>query len=591
MSVRIRLGVLAVALAAAAHTAGAELPATLPHGVSAGDVTASTAVLWARSTVLGDVTFELGTTPAVVDPLLVGAATVVDPAVPVKFLATGLQSDTVYHYRVTDAGGASLTGRFRTVPEPGDNTRVLSFGVTGDWRGELSPYPAIANADRRLLDFFIKLGDTYYADFPSRLVDTPQARTLEEYRAKNMEVYSTQFGINTWADLQASTSIVATIDDHEVTNDFAGGALASSDGRFDVPPGNPDALINETELYQNGLQAFQEYNAIEERLYVSVPGLPDQLTDGRPDLYRVWAWGDTAAFFLLDARSFRDEELAPVLNPFSAEEVTEFFFLSFDLDPVTGEALPERTMLSRRQLQRLQEDLLAAEAAGITWKFVFVPEPIQNLSPALASDRFEGYARERTELLRFIDEQAIPNVVFVSADIHGTVVNNLTYQLGPGLPQIPITTFEITTGSVAFDPPFGPTALGVLDAIEILPGLSVLDLLLRAIGIPDSEAFDALPANQKNLVFEVLINLQLRLFDYDPIGLQGSPVDARLLRGRYTAVFSYGWSEFLIVPGSRALRVTTYGIDPYTREEIETDPAVSERRPQIVSRFWVRPTP
>ena len=111
----------------------------------------------------------------------------------------------------------------------------------------------------------------------------------------------------------------------------------------------------------------------------------------------------------------------------------------------------DRTILGRVQLEELKQDLLAAKQAGITWKFIMVPEPIQNLGPGFAGDRFEGYAKERTEILKFINENQIDNVVFVAADIHGTVVNNLTYQEVPGREQIATNSFEISTGSVAFN--------------------------------------------------------------------------------------------------------------------------------------------
>ena len=50
-------------------------------------------------------------------------------------------------------------------------------------------------------------------------------------------------------------------------------------------------------------------------------------------------------------------------------------------------------------------------------------------------------------MLRFIDEQGINNVVFIAADIHGTLVNDLTYQLESTGEQIPTNAFEITTGA------------------------------------------------------------------------------------------------------------------------------------------------
>ena len=43
--------------------------------------------------------------------------------------------------------GATAIGQFETAAELGTQTG-LRFGVTGDWRGELAPYPAIQNAPR-----------------------------------------------------------------------------------------------------------------------------------------------------------------------------------------------------------------------------------------------------------------------------------------------------------------------------------------------------------------------------------------------------------------------------------------------------------
>ena len=66
----------------------------------------------------------------------------------------------------------------------------------------LAPFPAIVNADERGLDFFVKHGDTIYADIPSPAGPELQAETLTEFRAKHAEVYGTTLGMNSWADLQ-----------------------------------------------------------------------------------------------------------------------------------------------------------------------------------------------------------------------------------------------------------------------------------------------------------------------------------------------------------------------------------------------------
>ncbi len=212
-------------------------PNTLINGIASGDTTQDSTVLWARSTVPGTVTFEYSTYADFSNIIGTIDAEVTNINLPVKVEINNLTAGTDYYYRVTDAAGDSLSGEFTTSAEIGE-FQGLRFGVSGDWRGELAPYPIINNADERDLAFFVEHGDTIYADIASDAVKNPdgtrksQVETIEEYRAKHSEVYSNRLGLNAWADLRASTSILATIDDHEVTNDFAGGADVSTDDRF-----------------------------------------------------------------------------------------------------------------------------------------------------------------------------------------------------------------------------------------------------------------------------------------------------------------------------------------------------------------------
>ena len=573
------------------------IPSSFPNGVASGDTTSTSTVLWTRSLTTGKVRFEISRTRLFLRPIQSHKVKVADPTVPVKVEIKGLTPGTTYYYRVTNKSRHSIIGKFRTAASSRKGSihhdkhgkfsylwqrkfRPLRFGISGDWRGELAPYPAVKNVHTRNLDFFVTLGDTIYADFPSPAVSQEQAETLEEFRLKHDEVYTQRLGFNAWARVRQSTSIFTMIDDHEVTNDFAGGAPPSTDPRFS----GPGDFINETELYRNGLQAFHEFNPIQKLTY-NTPESP--LTDGKPVLYRNQSYGKSAAIFLLDARSFRDTELEAVANPFDSTQVGAFIAQSFDIDPLTGQSLPARSMLSTPQLDFLKEDLIKAEEKGITWKFVMVPEPVQNLGVIGAPDRFEGYARERTELLKFIEDNQINNVVFVAADIHGTLVNNLTYQLGPGQPQIETSMFEITTGSVAFDAPFGPSVLDIAAATTVAPGVTLLDSFLSGLGLPNRQAFEALPLAQRDLALQGLIDEQIIPLGYDPIGLQDSMVHATLLEGGYTAVHTFGWTEFEIRPISKKLVITTYGIDPYTEDEIDT--SILDRDPQVISKFEVLP--
>ena len=208
-------------LACSPWTACGASAQTLPNGVAAGDVDQSSAVLWARSTAVGEIVFEYAANSSFTDAEMV-AAEVTDATVPVKVEAGPLMAGTTYFYRATDSSGAIAEGTFRT--PAADGYHGLRFGVSGDWRGELAPYPSIANVPESNLDFFVAQGDTIYADVPSIDFPDEQARTVEEFRIKHNEVYSERFGRNGLADLRASTALLACVDDHEVTNDFSGGA-------------------------------------------------------------------------------------------------------------------------------------------------------------------------------------------------------------------------------------------------------------------------------------------------------------------------------------------------------------------------------
>ena len=547
---------------------------TFPNGVAAGDATQTEVVLWARSSVPGLVEFTISTVPDF--STIVGSATanVEDPAIPAKVLIGDLTPGTPYYYRVSGATpGDAETGQFETSAPMGVHAG-LHFGVSGDWRGDLAPFPAIANADEQGLDFFVKHGDTISADEPSPAVPKFQAETLPEFRAKHAEVYGTTLGMNTWADLQHSTAILATIDDHEVTDNFAGGASPSSDPRF---AGSAAQFINDTPLYENGLGAFLDYNAIKDQSY-GASG--DPRFDGEQQLYRYNTYGSDAATFMLDTRSFRDAPLAAV-NPTDPADIVRLLTQSFD---------PNRTLLGRTQLDNLKHDLADAEAQGITWKFVMVPEPIQNLTIGDAQDRYEGYSAERTELLSFINQNSIDNVVFVSADVHGTFVNNLTYQETPFGPQIPTTAFEVTTGPVAADA-FGPDVVNGATAAGILPSFL-------------QDFYDHLPVqpdpggviDDKDDFIKAILNAQDTILGYDKLGLDDNLpaadglIDATLIQGDYVAAHTYGWTEFNIDAQTQQLHVTTWGIEPYTAEDLSANPeSVIAKTPHIVSEFTVNP--
>src|SRR5664279_6184119 len=113
------------------QTQEATSSATLPNGVAAGDVTQTSAVLWAHSTALDTVTFQYSPRTDWFDDLAHHVLTVevTDATIPVKVQVSNLQPGTEYVYRVTDAAGSTLSGRFLTLPTDGTKGG-LHFGVT-----------------------------------------------------------------------------------------------------------------------------------------------------------------------------------------------------------------------------------------------------------------------------------------------------------------------------------------------------------------------------------------------------------------------------------------------------------------------------
>jgi 3-phytase/alkaline phosphatase D len=528
--------------------------------VGSGDATPDSVVLWAKATTAGPLQFAWSTDPSLLDASL-AEVEVTDPLEPARVALAGLSPGTTYHYSASDAAGLSTRGRFRTPRAPG--TRAgLRFGVSGDWRGDLLVYPAIANLPQRDLDFFVALGDTVYADVPSPAVPLGPCRTLEEFRRKHAEGVGRRFGSAALAEARAATAWLSMIDDHEVTNDFAGGAAPASDARF---AGDDAPLINRTELFETALRVFHEYHPLREEFYGDVD---DPRFRGRRKLYRQRRFGDDAAVFLLDTRSFRDAAIAGGLA--GLLEPAAFERRSF---------AQGRTLLGEVQLEELIRDVLTAQQAGITWKFVLVPEPIQNLGPPAGGDRFEGYARERTRLLRTLHEGGVTNLVFIAADIHGTIVNNLTYQEYAGGPQIATAFWEITTGPVAYAPPLGPAVM------QIAGSVPVFGCLLR---LP----YDLADRAGRDRLLADWLNGLLVWWGYDPIGLEGSGIPARLLAGDWVSMHTFGWTEFEIDKQTQELRVTTWGIDWYDQAQVLSDPdGVLRREPQVVSEFLVAPAP
>ncbi len=78
-------------------------------------------------------------------------------------------------------------------------------------------------------------------------------------------------------------------------------------------------------------------------------------------------------------------------------------------------------MLGPVQKAAFKSALLSSTAK---FKFVINEVPIQQFY-ALPYDRWEGYGAERNELLSFIRDNGISNVVFLTTDMHANLISNV----------------------------------------------------------------------------------------------------------------------------------------------------------------------
>ena len=416
-----------VALALVLGACGGGAPASFPHGVASGDAQPGGAVLWTRADREATLLLEVATDEAFEEIVLereVRAEAGADYTVKVE--VTRLEPATAYSYRFRDGDSVSATGSFRTAPAL-DTAAPVRFIFSGDTDGTVREdgtraydFAVLDTARAENADFFIYFGDTIYGDSPFG----EKAVTIDDYRAK----YKENREVEPLRSILAAMSTYTTWDDHEVENDFAGTS---------VDPG----------LLTAGRRAFREYTPIG--------------GDDDPNvLYRSFRWGSAVEIIVLDARSFRDEQvidactaegedgpdLLPGLGvpgvPEAFQAFRTFIGLSEETPAACLDALndPDRTMLGAGQKQFLLQALEESEAM---FKFIVNPVPIMELV-ALPYDRWEGYRAERDEVLSFIKEEDVENVIFLTTDYHSNIVADVRVDLA----SAPVAV-EFVTGPIA----------------------------------------------------------------------------------------------------------------------------------------------
>jgi alkaline phosphatase D len=526
------------------------------YGVASGDMTATSAILWTRTPGAADVIAELSNTPTFDAPTALPAAQSTQASdFTVKVSARGLTPGALYYYRFKSGGNVSSVGSFRTA-YAADQDAPVTLGFTGDAHWAWKPYPLLASLVREPLDSFIFLGDLLYE---SRNLEigkngTIAAESLVDFRWKYRENREPRPGSATGVvpmlDLYARFGQYSVFDNHETANSKQSGTPPYITGGAQVG----GQFVNQTEGFRNRIRAYAEYQPVDD---VTVGGTGDPRVDGTLQFYRSAPWGANVQLLVLDDRSYRDAALSNATNPAAAD--------------------CSRTMLGPPQLTWFEGELKAAQSRGVSWKVVVISSPIQELGKAYDGTKAwaAGYVCERNQLLKFIDDNGINNVVFLTTDNHYTAVNNLMYNADPGDPTSPLlparNAMEVITGRLGAD----------VDPIDQTHNVDVYGLSLRD---ADRNVVDTwngdIPDSKGNTA-------GLRQEGFDPIGLEatfpglvaGSVVAAGMPRGEviagdFVSFRSFTYTVLRFDRGSLAVRVM--GI-PAVLDPIQLfDPAIEQ---------------
>jgi alkaline phosphatase D len=457
-------------------------------GVAAGDVSSTDAILWTRAENGGsptDLTAQVATDPGFSNIVSTTSGTPNgDSDFTLKLDATGLTANTQYYYRfLVRDGVTSATGQFTTAPVP-DQRVDVKFGFSGDADSRFRPYPSIANLASQKLNYFVFLGDTMYetasTGSPAVPVITGQTTNpadlsgaLMAYNRKYLDnvrgvnpatgLLSTS-GQQSLQPMLAATGTYTLLDNHELGNQSlqSGGALPTApqqttDPSFDV---NITGSYNDkTPAFLTVEKSFLDYHPTRASILgepasgyrlsgprVSAPS--DPRSDGTPQLYFAQQWGANSVYIQTDDRSYRDIRLSKL----SGNRTTD------DIGPRAEN--PNRTMLGSTQLQWLERTLLQAESSGIRWKFIVISSPIDQVGGTQAPDGkswWGGYRSERNRLLRFLVDNHIDHVVFLTTDDHHVRVTQLQYEIDQNSNALVPGAFQLVAGPIGAGGPDGFT--------------------------------------------------------------------------------------------------------------------------------------
>ncbi len=431
-----------------------------PQGIASGDPRDRSVVFWTRCVPVHEgaqqtaksavravpLRLEVSTRPdfsTLVVSVRLRALPVFDFTVRVK--VTALSPKTTYHYRFVAGDDISVTGVAQTAPDANEaNSRVRFAWITcQDW--SVNHWQAmsllVAESD---LDFVVHVGDYIYETVgtarlgavetahPSpRLPDGKPlpdghvyADTLEDYRTL-YRIYRTDPRLQT---LHQRLPMIAIWDDHEFSDDcWQDHQVYTNEER------------QETQRRRNASRAWAEYMPVD---WSDVRFEPNNPSYANIRIYREFRFGMLMHLVMTDERLYRDDHV--VSEPAIARARGH--------DPVNGDdAAGSRYFVKQNVLQRFEaEDTArlgrapsmlgpeqtqwwkaAMKGSPATWKVwgnevmlnrLWAVMPGAPKTPearlVIDCDAWDGYPTHKHELLSYLKEQEIHDVVAITGDLH-----------------------------------------------------------------------------------------------------------------------------------------------------------------------------
>ena len=424
------------------------------QGVASGDVGHDRAIVWSRADRAAQMVVEWATTESFQQPhRVVGPAAIEASDFTAKLDLRDLPAGQRIFYKILwqdlrdlKNWSAPALGTFLTPPAPDAAPKNVKVAFTGDVcgqgfgidlaRGGLKMFETMRAAQP---DLFIHLGDTIYADNPvlaeQKLDDGTLWKnvTIEEksHVAQTLDDFRGNYRYNLLDEnlrrFNAGVSQLVLWDDHETHNNwFPQGRYA--DARYQE---QSSALLS-----ARARRAFLEYQPI--RRFARDP----------ERIYRTQRFGPLLEIFAWDMRSYRGAN--------STNKQTEL--------------TSDSAILGAPQLAWLKSQLKASTA---TWKVIASDMPLG----LVVSDKYGceavanadngpplGRELEIADLLKFLRDQKIQNVVFITADVHYSAAHYYDPSKAKFTEFAPFWEFVAgpahagTFGPGQLDATFGPTA-------------------------------------------------------------------------------------------------------------------------------------